>query len=185
MCFNADIDKKLNCSSNLFGPCDEALLKVKSFSLTTQCKRNRSNRLFAGLNHVLGYHIAMHCWWASKPASRSLWWSTQAKRTLTFWSKTSQNICCLRTQNEIYPPDLPLLWEEKPSESPNIRQDMAASLGPSDGEFLCLQSYFNLINVTSFDTENYFTTVAHNCHGKTKSHGKTKKTSWSAVVICI
>ena len=37
------------------------------------------------------------------------------------------------------------------------------------------------------------TTVAHDCHGKTKSHdchgktklthGKTKKTSWSAVVI--
>ena len=24
-------------------------------------------------------------------------------------------------------------------------------------------------------------TVPHNCHGKTKSHGKTKKTSWSAV----
>ena len=51
-----------------------------------------------------------------------------------------------------------------------------------------------------------FNAVAHNCHGKTKSHGttkfthgkiklthgktklthgKTKKTSWSAVVICI
>ena len=23
--------------------------------------------------------------------------------------------------------------------------------------------------------------MAHNCHGKTKSHGKTNKTSWSAV----
>ena len=52
----------------------------------------------------------------------------------------------------------------------------------------------------------YYPAVAHNCHGKTKSHGttnfthgktklthgktklthgKTKKTSWSAVVICI
>ena len=28
-------------------------------------------------------------------------------------------------------------------------------------------------------------TVALNCHGTTKSHGETKKTSWSAVVICI
>ena len=56
-----------------------------------------------------------------------------------------------------------------------------------------------------FDWWNTIPAVAHNCHGKTKSHGttnftygktklthgktkfthgKTKKTSWSAVVIC-
>ena len=32
--------RKLSCSPCLFG-CDEALLEVKSFSLSTQCKRNR------------------------------------------------------------------------------------------------------------------------------------------------
>ena len=165
MCFNTDIDKKLDCSSHLFGACDEALLKVKSFSLSTQCKRNRSNRLFAGLNHVLGYHIATHCWWASKPASRSFWWSTQAKRTLTFDRKHPKHLLFKDAKRDLswllfhrgwIPPYLPLLCEKKPGESPNIRQDMAASLGPSDCEFLCLQLYFNLINVTSFDTENYF-----------------------------
>ena len=33
--------KKFSCSPCLFGPCDEALLEVKSFSISTQCKRNR------------------------------------------------------------------------------------------------------------------------------------------------
>ena len=33
----------LSCSPCLFGPCDEALLEVKSFSLSTQCKINRSD----------------------------------------------------------------------------------------------------------------------------------------------
>ena len=41
MCFNTEMYKKLSCSPCLFGPCDEALLEVKSFSLSTQCKRNR------------------------------------------------------------------------------------------------------------------------------------------------
>ena len=43
-----------------------------------------------------------------------------------------------------------------------------------------------------FVTTTKYSAVAHNCHGETKSHGKTKlthgktkKTSWSAVVICI
>ena len=38
---NTEMYKKLSCTPCLLGPCDEALLEVKSFSLSTQCKRNR------------------------------------------------------------------------------------------------------------------------------------------------
>ena len=41
--FNTEMYKKLSCSPCLFRPCDDALLEVKSFSLSTQCKRNRSD----------------------------------------------------------------------------------------------------------------------------------------------
>ena len=41
VCFNTEMYKKFSCSPCLFGPCDEALLEVKSFSISTQCKRNR------------------------------------------------------------------------------------------------------------------------------------------------
>ena len=43
MCFNTEMYKKLSCSPCLFGPCDEALLEVKRFSLNTQCERNQSD----------------------------------------------------------------------------------------------------------------------------------------------
>ena len=34
-----------------------------------------------------------------------------------------------------------------PAKAPTYKQDMAASTVPSKGELLCLQSYFDLINV--------------------------------------
>ena len=43
LCFNTVMYKKLSYSPCLFGRCDEALIEVKSFSFSTQCKRNWSD----------------------------------------------------------------------------------------------------------------------------------------------